>query len=270
MYEERHKSMSTPAFLEKLYEILEDPTAEPFIAWQPDGKSFLIKKVNELSEFVLPRWFKHNNLQSFIRQLNMYSFTKTRHDSNYREFRQPLFQRGRRDLLPLIKRKAQAIIKGGGGPISDPPSQSPATTISTSSNSSISSISTSSTQSTGLDPPSLFSLSHSSGRGNGNGASGVNGYSIGASSSGNGNGNGSSGKNSSADAILHLDSLHSSSSSSSMASFSGMLGLYSAAQVVGGHEEPETQSADMGGSMSSGIDGTESPRPFPSVQQSSK
>lgn len=101
------KSITAPAFLEKLYEILENPELESHIAWQPDGLSFLIKQPNTFSETILPNYFKHNNIQSFVRQLNMYSFTKTRHDSNYREFRQPNFQKGRRDLLALIKRKTQ-------------------------------------------------------------------------------------------------------------------------------------------------------------------
>ena len=38
----------------------------------------------------------------------MYSFSKTKHDSNFREFSNPLFLKGRRDLLPSIRRKAQA------------------------------------------------------------------------------------------------------------------------------------------------------------------
>lgn len=102
------KSSSAPAaFLEKLFDILEDVGLESYISWQPDGQSFLIKDVNSVSEQILPLYFKHNNIQSFVRQLNMYSFTKTRHDSNYREFRQPQFQRGRRDLLSRIKRKTQ-------------------------------------------------------------------------------------------------------------------------------------------------------------------
>lgn len=102
------KNVTTPAaFLEKLYDIMENVSLQPYISWQPDGLSFLIKDVQAVSEFVLPYYFKHNNIQSFVRQLNMYSFTKTRHDSNYREFRQPLFQRGRRDLLSDIKRKSQ-------------------------------------------------------------------------------------------------------------------------------------------------------------------
>jgi heat shock transcription factor, other eukaryote len=78
------KSTTAPAFLEKLYDILDDPSLEPYIGWQEGGNSFLIKNVNYVSETVLPKYFKHNNIQSFIRQLNMYSFTKTRHDSNYR------------------------------------------------------------------------------------------------------------------------------------------------------------------------------------------
>ena len=106
--EETAKKQPTPAFLEKLFDILEDNRSySHLIAWQPDGNSFIIKKVNEFSEIVLPRYFKHSNIQSYIRQLNMYGFSKTRHDSNHHEFTHKLFQRGRRDLLPLIRRKTQ-------------------------------------------------------------------------------------------------------------------------------------------------------------------
>jgi hypothetical protein len=102
------KRQQTPAFLEKLFDILEnDSSYHHLISWQPDGSSFIIKKVNEFSEVVLPKYFKHSNIQSYIRQLNMYGFSKTRHDSNHHEFTHKLFQRGRRDLLPLIRRKTQ-------------------------------------------------------------------------------------------------------------------------------------------------------------------
>lgn len=97
-----------PAFLEKLFDILDEKSAYGhLISWQPDGTSFIIKKVHEFSEIVLPRYFKHSNIQSYVRQLNMYGFNKTRHDSTHREFAHKLFRRGRRDLLPLIKRKSQ-------------------------------------------------------------------------------------------------------------------------------------------------------------------
>jgi hypothetical protein len=101
---------AAPAFLEKLFGILDEKSPyNHLIAWQPDGESFIIKKVHEFSEIVLPKYFKHSNIQSYIRQLNMYGFSKTRHDSTHREFTHKLFRRGRRDLLSLIKRKSQQI-----------------------------------------------------------------------------------------------------------------------------------------------------------------
>ena len=104
------------AFLEKLYDILDDAAHySEYIAWQPSGDAFLIKKVDGLQDHVLPRFFKHSNLQSFVRQLNMYGFSKTSHDPSHREFRNPTFIKGRRDLLGQIKRKAQNQSTHAGG-----------------------------------------------------------------------------------------------------------------------------------------------------------
>ena len=94
------------SFLEKLVEILSDESNSPYICWQPSGLSFLIKDVSEFEANVLTRYFKHSNHNSFVRQLNMYNFVKTCNDANYREFHNPHFQRGRRDLMVNIKRKA--------------------------------------------------------------------------------------------------------------------------------------------------------------------
>eukprot|EP00953_Heterococcus_sp_UTEX-ZZ885_P011470 6644-Heterococcus_DN1.PRE.3 len=59
------------------------------------------------SDTVLPQYFKHGNIQSFVRQLNMYDFHKTVADPTNGEFRHPLFRKGQRDMLHLIKRKVR-------------------------------------------------------------------------------------------------------------------------------------------------------------------
>lgn len=105
--ENGHPRKQGSAFLEKLYDMLEDKSYEDYICWCADGTTVLVKKVEEFSQIVLPKFYKHNNFQSFVRQLNMYSFNKTSHDANWREFKQPLFRRGMRNLLGFISRKTQ-------------------------------------------------------------------------------------------------------------------------------------------------------------------
>lgn len=56
-----------PSFLLKTYEIVDDKKYDSIVAWSPDGESFVVKKQNEFSETILPRFFKHNNFSSFIR-----------------------------------------------------------------------------------------------------------------------------------------------------------------------------------------------------------
>ncbi|KAI8869654.1 hypothetical protein GQ42DRAFT_156011 [Ramicandelaber brevisporus] len=63
-------------FVAKLYRILSDETVSDIIGWTPDGNSFIIKSIEELERVVLPAHFKHSKATSFIRQLNMYGFSK--------------------------------------------------------------------------------------------------------------------------------------------------------------------------------------------------
>lgn len=104
-----------PAFISKLYAMLQDPkyTEANLIYWAPDGRSFICPNPIEFARDVLPNFYKTNNFQSFVRQLNMYSFNKvsdlcsaTQSDPSAWEFRHPLFCRDEPEKIHLIQRKA--------------------------------------------------------------------------------------------------------------------------------------------------------------------
>ncbi|KAG0242534.1 stress-responsive transcription factor hsf1 [Actinomortierella wolfii] len=103
------------AFLTKLYNMVSEPSSDNLIRWSPDGQSFIVANHVEFAKEVLPKFFKHNNFSSFVRQLNMYGFHKVPHlqqgvlmpdsDSEQWEFSNPHFQRNQPDLLCLVSRK---------------------------------------------------------------------------------------------------------------------------------------------------------------------
>ncbi|RPB16903.1 hypothetical protein P167DRAFT_479980 [Morchella conica CCBAS932] len=102
------------AFIHKLYNMLEDANIQHLISWSPSNDSFVVQPTGEFSK-VLSQYFKHTNISSFVRQLNMYGFHKVNDvfhtgspDSTLWEFKHGngSFKRG--DLVGLrdIKRRA--------------------------------------------------------------------------------------------------------------------------------------------------------------------
>uniref|UniRef100_A0A4W4DTG4 HSF-type DNA-binding domain-containing protein n=1 Tax=Electrophorus electricus TaxID=8005 RepID=A0A4W4DTG4_ELEEL len=109
---------NVPAFLTKLWTLVEDPDTDPLICWSPNGNSFHVFDQGRFSKEVLPKYFKHNNMASFIRQLNMYGFRKVVHieqgglvkpEKDDTEFQHPYFIRGQEHLLENIKRKVTTV-----------------------------------------------------------------------------------------------------------------------------------------------------------------
>lgn len=63
-------------FLSKLYDILNDKQCKDIIHWNNEGNAIFIVDISKLCEIVLPRYYKHTNYSSFVRQLNIYGFNK--------------------------------------------------------------------------------------------------------------------------------------------------------------------------------------------------
>jgi hypothetical protein len=94
-----------PSFIRKTYDILEERKFPEIIDWNPEGTALVIKKPSEFAQKVLPTYFKHNNLTSFVRQLNMYNFHKRRTQNIDHVYYHELFQKGKKHLLKEIRRK---------------------------------------------------------------------------------------------------------------------------------------------------------------------
>ena len=106
---------NVPAFLNKLYSMVDDPSTDELIHWSNSGKSFIVEQQERFSEELLPRFFRHSKFKSFNRQLNLYGFHKVPSVYNRSlvadnevetlEFSHEDFQRGRPDLLCFVVRR---------------------------------------------------------------------------------------------------------------------------------------------------------------------
>ncbi|XP_060190394.1 heat stress transcription factor A-6a-like [Lycium barbarum] len=99
----RRNSQRRPCpFVLKTYEMLADIQFNSLISWSNNGTSFIINDCHKFAAQVLPCFFRHNNICSFVCQLNSYGFRKV--SWGRFEFRHELFQRGKKQWLKNIKR----------------------------------------------------------------------------------------------------------------------------------------------------------------------
>lgn len=94
---------SIAPFLAKCYEMVDDESTDKVISWGQSGDSFIIWDMTEFSRDLLPKFFKHSNFSSFMRQLNIYGFRKMGFD--HWEFYNEQFIKGQKQLLSSIKRR---------------------------------------------------------------------------------------------------------------------------------------------------------------------
>jgi hypothetical protein len=94
---------SIPNFIKKAWDMLEQEENWSVIAWNQEGTSFVVEDEARFASALLPHYFKHSNIASFIRQvllppiqLNMYNFHKRKTASGRTEFYHKLFRKNHR------------------------------------------------------------------------------------------------------------------------------------------------------------------------------
>lgn len=124
--------MQPKTFVHQLHAILLEPEVNKWIYWSPtDNTIFFLKPYDpNFSTHVLKRYFKHGNVNSFVRQLHMYGFHKLSHPSpdqssanngNVKElvewkFTHPsgfFFKKANAGILNKIQRKSTGVGKDG-------------------------------------------------------------------------------------------------------------------------------------------------------------
>ncbi|XP_048497077.1 heat shock factor protein HSF24 isoform X2 [Beta vulgaris subsp. vulgaris] len=97
-------------FIIRTYELVDDSAVDDIISWNDDGSSFILWQPAKFARDLLPKYFKHNNFPSFVRQLNIYGF---RNVVPHRwEFANDCFKRGHKQLLCGIQPLASMVTLG--------------------------------------------------------------------------------------------------------------------------------------------------------------
>ena len=90
-------------FPAKLYQIIEEESDE-IICWKEDGLSFRIVEHGRFERELMPKYFRHGNISSVQRQLNLYGFKCVGRGENKGCFFHPDFKRGEFEIVKQIRR----------------------------------------------------------------------------------------------------------------------------------------------------------------------
>ena len=93
--------------LHDMIEICEQNNLEDFISWQPHGLAFKIRKSNKFQDIILPIFFRHKNMKSFMRQLYYYGFQRITEGEDTDCYHHKLFVREEKSWAQGIARSTR-------------------------------------------------------------------------------------------------------------------------------------------------------------------
>ena len=109
MSRKENKTTPFPIILHEILRMCEMNNYEDIISWQPSGRSFKIRNPDKLSMDVLPLFFQHNNIKSFMRQLYYYNFHRIKDGDDEDCYYHELFTKENKSLAKGIIRKTRKV-----------------------------------------------------------------------------------------------------------------------------------------------------------------
>lgn len=100
-------SSSRQSFPSQLHHMLDDAERKEFddiVSWQPHGRCFVVHKVKEFVEQILPNYFRQSKFPSFQRQLNLYEFSRITQGKDRNAYYHDRFLRGMPELSEHMNR----------------------------------------------------------------------------------------------------------------------------------------------------------------------
>ena len=107
MRKEKSKFIPFPMILHDIIEMCEVNNCEDIISWQPHGLAFKIRKPIKFQDIILPLFFKHKTMKSFMRQLYHYSFQRITKGEDAGCYHHKLFVRQEKSLAQEIIRSTR-------------------------------------------------------------------------------------------------------------------------------------------------------------------
>jgi len=92
------------SFTVKLHRILSDPEFQDYICWMPHGRSWRVLKQDELEEKVIPLFYRHGKLASFMRQVNGWGFRRMPSGPDRNSYYHEMFLKGYPHLCAKMRR----------------------------------------------------------------------------------------------------------------------------------------------------------------------